>query len=126
MAKNIKPKELSVAISAVLSKYSEVTAEKVKDAVKEAGKTVKKEIEKTAPKDTGAYRKSWKVKTTRETENSIEVVVHSKTKYQLAHLLEHGHAKRNGGRTPAQPHIAPAEQKGIEQFEKDIEAILKG
>ena len=126
MAKNIKPKELSVAISAVLSEYSEVTAEKVKDAVKEAGKTVKKEIEKTAPKDTGAYRKSWKVKTTRETENSIEVVVHSKTKYQLAHLLEHGHAKRNGGRTPAQPHIAPAEQKGIEQFEKDIEAILKG
>ena len=126
MAKNIKPKELSVAISAALSKYSEVTAEKVKDAVKEAGKTVKKEIEKTAPKDTGEYRKSWKVKTTRETENSIEVVVHSKTKYQLAHLLEHGHAKRNGGRTTAQPHIAPAEHKGIEQFEKDIEAILKG
>ena len=126
MAKNIKPKELSVAISAVLSEYSEVTAEKVKDAVKEAGKTVKKEIEKTAPKDTGAYRKSWKVKTTRETENSIEVVVHSKTKYQLAHLLEHGHAKRNGGRTPAQPHIAPAEQKGIEQFKREIDEILKG
>ena len=92
MAKGIKPEDLSVAISATLSEYGEATAEKVKEAVKEAGKTVKKEIEKKAPKDTGEYSKSWRIKTVRETSNSIEIVVHSKTKYQLAHLLEHGHA----------------------------------
>lgn len=36
-------------------------------------------------------RKSWTVKTTKETANSLEVTVHSKNRYQLAHLLEFGH-----------------------------------
>ena len=55
---------------------------------------------------------------------SIQVVVHSK-RYQLTHLLEFGHAKRGGGRTRAFPHIAPAEQAGIEQLTRDIERDLQ-
>ena len=42
----------------------------------------------------------------------------------LAHLLENGHAKRGGGRVRAIPHIAPAEQMGIEQLESDITKAL--
>lgn len=34
-------------------------------------------------------------------------------------------AKRGGGRTRAFPHIAPAEQKGIEQLTRDIERDLR-
>lgn len=47
-------------------------------------------------------------------------------RYQLTHLLEHGHAKRGGGRVPAKPHIAAAEQAGIEQLEKEIQKALEG
>ena len=86
--------------------------------------TVKKQIESTAPKKTGKYSKSWAVKKTRETSDSIQVVVHS-TRYQLTHLLEFGHVKRGGGRTRAFPHIAPAEQAGIEQLTRDIERDLQ-
>ena len=43
----------------------------------------------------------------------------------LAHLLEHGHAKRGGGRVRAIPHIAPAEQTGIEELEKEIAKALE-
>ena len=64
------------------------------------------------------------VKKTRETSDSIQIVVHSK-RYQLTHLLEFGHAKRGGGRTRAFPHIAPAEQAGIEQLARDIERDLQ-
>ena len=85
---------------------------------------VKKQIESTAPKKTGKYSESWAVKKMRETSDSIQVVVHSK-RYQLTHLLEFGHAKRGGGRTRAFPHIAPAEQAGIEQLTRDIERDLQ-
>ena len=74
---------------------------------------------------TGKYKKSWTVKTTKETSNAMEVVVHSRNRYQLAHLLEFGHAKRGGGRTRAFPHIAPAEAKAAEMLEKEIEEALK-
>ena len=126
MARRVKVKGLADAIKDTLKEYADVSSEKVKTAVKEAGKTVKKEIELSAPKDTGDYSKSWAVKNVRETASSLEVAVHSNSHYQLAHLLEFGHAKRNGGRVSGKVHIATAEAKGIEQFETDIEKALKG
>ena len=87
---------------------------------------MKKEISAGAPVKTGKYSKSWRVKTMKETSQSLALVVHSPTRYMLAHLLEHGHAKRGGGRTRAFPHIAPAEAHGEEQLLKDVEEALKG
>ena len=126
MARRVKVNGLADAIKDTLKEYTDVSSEKVKTAVKEAGKTVKKEIEMSAPMDTGDYSKSWAVKNVRETASSLEVAVHSKSHYQLAHLLEFGHAKRGGGRVSGKVHIASAEAKGIEQFETDIEKALKG
>ena len=126
MARRVKVNGLADAIKDTLKEYADVSSEKVKTAVKEAGKTVKKEIEMSAPKDTGDYSKSWAVKNVRETASSLEVAVHSKSHYQLAHLLEFGHAKRGGGRVSGKVHIASAEAKGIAQFETDIEKALKG
>ena len=107
-----------------LDDYAKVTTEGMKKAVNAAGKTVRKEIKAAAPARTGAYAKSWKVKKTDESSNKLEVTIHS-SKPGLPHLLEHGHAKRNGGRTAAQQHIAPAEELGIEQLERDIERCIK-
>jgi hypothetical protein len=56
---------------------------------------------------------------------SLQMVVHSKDRYQLTHLLEKGHAKRGGGRVAARPHIAPAEQEGVELLQSLIEKALK-
>ena len=55
----------------------------------------------------------------------MQVTVYSPSRYMLAHLLEHGHAKRGGGRVRAIPHIAPAEEVGAEQLEQDILRGLK-
>ncbi len=108
-----------------LKDYAQLAVDDLKTAIKNAGETVKDEIERTAPKKTGKYRKSWAVKKTNETSDSIKVVVHSKTQYRLTHLLENGHAKRGGGRVAARPHIAPAEKKGEEQLIREVERKLR-
>lgn len=114
------------AIMEGLLEYADMATDEMKVAVKKAAKTVKKDIQAGAPVKSGAYSKSWAVKTMNQSSNKLELVVHSKNRYQLAHLLEKGHAKRGGGRVGGKSHIAPAEQHGIEQLEQDIERALHG
>ena len=121
----VKIDQMAHVIMEGLQEYADLATEDLKKAVKKAGDEAKKDIQANAPVKTGAYKKSWTVKTTKETSNAMEVVVHSKNRYQLAHLLEFGHAKRSGGRTKAIPHIAPAEQRAAEILEREVEAALK-
>ena len=125
MGEKGKIDDMVKAIMAGLQEYADMADDEMKAAVKRAGKTVKDEIKANAPKDTGRYASSWTVKTTGETSHSLHVTVHSKNRYQLAHLLEHGHVKRGGGRVKAQPHIAPAEEVGVKKLEAEIERALK-
>ena len=125
MGRRISIDALADTVMEYLNDYADVSAEGIKKAVRKAGNTVKKEIGANAPKDTGAYAKSWAVKNTKENSHLLEVTVYSKNRYQLAHLLEHGHAKRNGGRAAGKSHIAPAEETGIRQLEAEIERSLR-
>ena len=122
----VKIDGMAAAIMKGLEEYAEVATSDLKASVRKAGSNVRKDIQANAPKKTGAYSKSWSVKTTKETSNTLELTVYSPKKYQLAHLLEYGHAKRGGGRTKAQPHIAPAEETAISQLERDIKRSLGG
>ena len=126
MARNIQISGLADAVMDTLEEYADLAAEDVKQAVKDAGDVVKNDIRSHAPKDTGDYAKSWAVKKMKETSSSLTVAVHSRNRYQLAHLLEFGHARRGGGRVAARPHIASAEQKGMEYLEEEIRKALEG
>lgn len=107
-----------------LTEYADLADTEMKKAVRKTATAVKKEISANAPEKTGTYAKSWAAKKTKENSHSLEMTVHSKNKYQLAHLLEKGHAKRGGGRVAGTPHIAPAEENGIQLLEKLIEEAL--
>ena len=115
---------LADAVMEGLEEYNKLATDKVKAAVKKAGTTVRKEISSTAPRKSGRYAESWRTKTTAESSTSMQVTVYSPSRYMLAHLLEHGHTLRNGGRARAFPHIAPAEGAGEKQLTTDIERAL--
>ena len=125
MSRKVSIDQMASAIEEELKKYSGFAASETKKAVRKAGNTAKKDINASAPVRTGKYAKSWRTKATRESAESLEVTVYSPSRYQIAHLLEHGHAKRGGGRVRAIPHIAPAEEHAKEELIRDIENALK-
>ncbi len=108
-----------------LNEYKSNVNAEMKKAVRRAANVAKNEIKENAPEDTGKYAKSWAVKIVEEKSNAFSATVYSKNRYQIAHLLEHGHAKRNGGRVAGKAHIAPAEAKAVSQLEYEIERNLK-
>ena len=107
-----------------LTEYAELSDSAMKKAVRQTAASVKKEISANAPTRTGKYAKSWTTKKMAENSHKLEMVVHSKDRYQIAHLLEKGHVKRNGGRVEGKPHIAPAEEHGEEILESLIRKEL--
>ena len=124
MAGTIDVDALADEVMKGLTEYADLAADEMKAAVKKAGDTVKTNISANAPKRTGKYAKSWRTKTTKETASAWEVTVYSPTRYMLAHLLEHGHAKRGGGRVAGKAHIAPAAEAGERELLDEIERAL--
>lgn len=115
---------MAEAIAQSMTEYADLSNEVMKQSVAEVSRSVKKDIQSGAPVRTGKYKKSWTAKKMQEDANSLTMVVHSRDRYQIAHLLEHGHARRNGDRVAAIPHITPAEQRGAEELVSKIERGL--
>lgn len=117
---------LAAAIAKELESYRQDVTDGLKEEVKQVAKECKQEIQQNAPKLTGDYKKSWKVKKVYESAEDIRVVIHSKSEYRLAHLLEKGHAKRGGGRVPGKAHIQPAEQHAEDKLMKKVKVVVRG
>lgn len=119
--------DLDKAVKDILSQYGEVAIEATKEAVAEVAKESAKKLKSSSPRGrTGKYAKGWtsKVETGRV---SASATVYGKSgTYQLAHLLEHGHAKRGGGRTTPIQHIEPVEQWAVEEALQRITQKLEG
>ena len=124
MGNTVSVDQLANAINAALQEYATLAAEDMKRCITDAGTTVRKEIKSHAPKESGEYGKSWRVKKEYENAQTVTYTVYSPKRYYLAHLLEHGHAKRCGGRVSARPHIAPAEEIGEKSLIRDLERAL--
>lgn len=100
----------------------EVTTKVIDEVSKEAVKKLRQE----SPKRNGKYAPGWtrKVETKRM---EVGAIVYGKSgTYQLAHLLEHGHAKRGGGHTKPIVHIKPVEEWAINEAYERILDRLEG
>ena len=92
----------------------------------QAAKNVQANITESGVGGTGQYKKSIKARKIKDSPLSKKSVVYAgKPHYRLTHLLEHGHAKLNGGRTRAFAHWEPAEQKAIDDFIKELREAIE-
>lgn len=125
--------QLSLTVMAELRAYGQATYEQVEKAVEETAQETVNELRITSPVGpTGDYAKSWRKKrdNTAKGRRKFNMIVYAKKPdYRIAHLLEFGHAKKNGGRTRAFPHIKAAEETAIKRLEnkirKGIEEVRK-
>lgn len=117
------PNDLAAELNRQLSGYVQSVQEEIEKAKKEVANECKKDIAYDAPHLTGTYERSFKVKKTGG-KNKTKYIVHN-VEYQLTHLLEHGHAKRGGGRTRAFPHFAPAEDKAVREYLNRVERAIQ-
>lgn len=101
--------------------YARDVAEKVEKAKQENANTLVQDLKQDSPKRRPRYAKGWRIKR----DKSGTLIVHNKTDYQLTHLLEHGHAKRNGDRYQGEVHIRPNEEKTVRKYLQDIERALE-
>jgi hypothetical protein len=111
----------------LLKQYYPNVVEATTEVIDEVSKEAVKKLKQDSPKGTkGKYAKGWtrKVETGRLTVGATVYGKHGT--YQLAHLLEHGHAKRGGGRTEQLVHIAPVEQWAIDEAYERIMHRLEG
>lgn len=110
------------AIAEALAEYDQEIADATKRITDEVAKEAVDALKKNSPKLTGSYRKGWRKKQSYADKRTKRNTVYNETDYQLTHLLEYGHASRNGGRVRAIQHIAPVEQAAIEALQERIEA----
>ena len=121
----IEPADLQRVVNGILSDYADDVREAVDEAtMKTAADAVKKLKTNSMPFKDNTYSKGWTKKVTRNRLYS-QATVYNRTEGRLTHLLEHGHALRNGGRARAFPHIAPVNDQVPEVFEEKLEAALR-
>lgn len=123
MAKAIN---LETEIAKILTKYGDEVAENIQKVTKEIARKGAKAVKQNAQSDfkgTGKYAAGW-TSQAKEGRYSSQGIIYNRAKPGLPHLLEHGHAKRGGGRTDGREHIAPVEQEVIRSFEEAIKEAL--
>lgn len=112
-------------INKILAEYTEEVTNAITEVAEEIGNECVAELKNSqATKRTGKYNKGWSAKVNKGN-NFINVTVHNKTGYRLTHLLENGHATRNGQRTKPIVHIKPVEEKANKEFESAVIEIIK-
>lgn len=106
----IDANDLAKTVSGLLEKFGETAEVCLSQAIWQTAGDAVKELKKGGGYQGGQdYNKGWSRTMTRKRLYS-QATIYNKTRPELTSWLEFGHAKRNGGRTRAFPHIAPVNE----------------
>lgn len=127
MAKTIKLTDLGAAIEEELTTYHKDIIDRVNLASEDAAKALVQKTKKTAPKKSGAFRRSltYKAEANPATGNKRFIWGAKSPHSRLTHLLVHGHEKSGGGRVAGDPFLENALAEVLPEYEKQVEEALK-
>ena len=120
--------QLGEAISKELTLYNDRIIEGIKKEAEKSVKQLVKDTKATAPVGNRSkhYKDSIKSKKLSESNRSVVFVWYvDGPNYRLSHLLENGHASRNGGRVPGTHFIKNASEPILEDYQKAVEEVIK-
>lgn len=129
MSNVVTVEKLGDAISEVLENYNKVVIKGVKTEARTSMDQLVKTTKATAPVGSRRrkhYKNSIASKVDSENAFGATYIWYVKgSDYRLSHLLENGHALRQGGRVPGTHFIKKASDQIIQEYTKKIEEILK-
>ena len=126
MANTIRPTDLGGAIADALTIYSQEVTEEINRISAETVKTLAKKTKATAPVASGSFKKNISSKVLKKGPRGNTYVWYVKAPdHRLTHLLVHGHATRNGGRTKKDPFLQNALDEILPEYERAIEEAVK-
>ena len=126
--------EFGAAMEQALELYAKDVQDGIIQVTEESMRDLVKKTKATAPKGrrqgqfkkniTADYQELRRVKKLRG--RTIRATWYVKAPdYRLTHLLVHGHATKDGGRTRANPFLQNALDSVLPEYEKGIEEVLK-
>lgn len=110
-----------------LSKYHAQVTQGVNEASGRAAEKLTKKLRATAPKNSGKYARSiGHTSRTSPATGSTTYTVGAKGKHgRLTHLLAHGHATKNGGRTKGNPFMSNAVNEVLPEYEREVKQVIE-
>ncbi|MBR5862253.1 MAG: hypothetical protein IKZ08_02890 [Bacteroidales bacterium] len=127
MSNAIKPEDIGGAISRELTLYSGYVNKQIQRAAAESMDKLVKLTKATAPVGKrGSFKR--KITSTAVSEGfyTYAFVWHVKAPdHRLTHLLVHGHATKDGGRTKGNPFLANALAQVLPEYERKVEEVLQ-
>lgn len=126
MSKSIKPDQLADALQEELTIYSKDVTEKINEAGRKAIKKMVELTKASAPVGARGKYSSSITSTEEDKGNGNKAFIwHAKGREsRLTHLLVHGHATKDGGRTKANPFLHNAVDTVLPEYEKEVEEAI--
>ena len=129
---HVDPDQFSKAIFGILDDYGEDVAREVRKAVDSTARELVRETKQTAPKKAiggrpaGTYANHIGSKVGRDTPFAYSKIWYVRApEYRLTHLLNNGHALRQGGRWEGTGFLTKAAKAHSAEFEAKVKEAIK-
>lgn len=128
MSRHISIEAIDAELKRDMTIYGRELTEAVEAEGRKAMKKLVKQTKATAPiGERGAFRRNIAMKEIKQGSRGMKKYVWyvKPPDYRLTHLLVHGHATKDGGRTKANPFLQNALDQVLPEYEAAIEEAIK-